>query len=206
MSEATAGRRQAGSAVGHPTGPRATGPALDRRRVLRLALALPAAAAFVGGCSGATARRKEPDPLVALADAARADVALAAAAVAADPGLSARIEPLRAARAEHAAALDAEVVRVGGVGGVPGGAAPASVGPTAAPAAPPTGSAQASGAAGASPSASVTPRVVTLAQVRDAVAASQRGAADLVPGLPAERVGLVASVAACCAAYAVVLA
>jgi hypothetical protein len=202
VSEATAGRRQAGSAVGHPTGPRATGPALDRRRVLRLALALPAAAAFVSGCSGATARRKEPDPLVALADAARADVALAAAAVAADPGLSARIEPLRAARAEHAAALDAEVVRVGGV---PGAAAPTSVGPTAAPAAP-SGSAPASAAAGTSPSASVTPRVVTLAQVRDAVAASQRGAADLVPGLPAERVGLVASVAACCAAYAAVLA
>jgi hypothetical protein len=202
VSEATAGRRQAGSAVGHPTGPRATGPTLDRRRVLRLAVALPAAAAFVSGCSGATARRKEPDPLVALADAARADVALAAAAVAADPGLSARIEPLRAARAEHAAALDAEVVRVGGV---PGAAAPTSVGPTAAPAAP-SGSAPASAAAGTSPSASVTPRVVTLAQVRDAVAASQRGAADLVPGLPAERVGLVASVAACCAAYAAVLA
>jgi hypothetical protein len=202
VSEATAGRRQAGSAVGHPTGPRATGPTLDRRRVLRLALALPAAAAFVSGCSGATARRKEPDPLVALADAARADVALAAGAVAADPGLSARIEPLRAARAEHAAALDAEVVRVGGV---PGAAAPTSVGPTAAPAAP-SGSAPASAAAGTSPSASVTPRVVTLAQVRDAVAASQRGAADLVPGLPAERVGLVASVAACCAAYAAVLA
>jgi hypothetical protein len=202
VSEATAGRRQAGSAVGHPTGPRATGPTLDRRLVLRLALALPAAAAFVSGCSGATARRKEPDPLVALADAARADVALAAAAVAADPGLSARIEPLRAARAEHAAALDAEVVRVGGV---PGAAAPTSVGPTAAPAAP-SGSAPASAAAGTSPSASVTPRVVTLAQVRDAVAASQRGAADLVPGLPAERVGLVASVAACCAAYAAVLA
>ena len=203
MSEATAGRRQAGSAVGQPTGPRATGPTLDRRRVLRLALALPAAAALVSGCSGVTARRKEPDPLVALADAARADAALAAAAVAADPGLSARIEPLRAARAEHAAALDAEVVRVGGA---PGAAAPTSVGPAAAPAAPPTGSAQAPGTAGTSPSASVTARVVTLAQVRDAVAASQRGAADLVPGLPAERVGLVASVAACCAAYAEVLA
>jgi hypothetical protein len=203
VSEATAGRRQAGSAVGQPTGPRATGPTLDRRRVLRLALALPAAAALVSGCSGVTARRKEPDPLVALADAARADAALAAAAVAADPGLSPRIEPLRAARAEHAAALDAEVVRVGGA---PGAAAPTSVGP----AAPPTGAAQAPATAGTSPSASasasVTARVVTLAQVRDAVAASQRGAADLVPGLPAERVGLVASVAACCAAYAEVLA
>jgi hypothetical protein len=203
VSEATAGRRQAGSAAGQPTGPRATGPTLDRRRVLRLALALPAAAALVSGCSGVAARRKEPDPLVALADAARADAALAAAAVAADPGLSPRIEPLRAARAEHAAALDAEVVRVGGA---PGAAAPTSVGP----AAPPTGAAQAPATAGTSPSASasasVTARVVTLAQVRDAVAASQRGAADLVPGLPAERVGLVASVAACCAAYAEVLA
>lgn len=202
MSEATAGRRQAGSAMGQATGPRTTGPTLDRRRVLRLALALPAAAALVSGCSGVTARRKEPDPLVALADAARADAALAAAAVAADPGLSARIEPLRAARAEHAAALDAEVVRVGGA---PGAAAPTSVSPTAAPAAPPTGSAQAPAADGTAPP-SATARVVTLAQVRDAVAASQRGAADLVPGLPAERVGLVASVAACCAAYAEVLA
>ena len=41
--------------------------------------------------------------------------------------------------------------------------------------------------------------------MRDAVAASQRGAAELVPDLPAERVGLVASVAACCATYAAVL-
>ena len=52
----------------------------------------------------------------------------------------------------------------------------------------------------------MSPRRVTLARVRDAVAASQRGAAQLVPDLPAERVGLVASVAACCATYAVVLA
>ena len=41
--------------------------------------------------------------------------------------------------------------------------------------------------------------------MREAVAASQRGAAELVPDLPAERVGLVASVAACCATYAAVL-
>ena len=37
-------------------------------------------------------------------------------------------------------------------------------------------------------------------------AASHVGAAELVENLPAERVGLVASVAACCAAYAEVLA
>jgi hypothetical protein len=47
---------------------------------------------------------------------------------------------------------------------------------------------------------------VSLARVREAVTASQRGAAQLVPDLPAERVGLVASVAACCATYAAVLA
>ena len=47
---------------------------------------------------------------------------------------------------------------------------------------------------------------VTLARVREAVAASQAGAAELVENLPAERVGLVASVAACCATYAAVLA
>jgi hypothetical protein len=38
------------------------------------------------------------------------------------------------------------------------------------------------------------------------VEASQVGAAELVENLPAERVGLVASVAACCATYAAVLA
>jgi hypothetical protein len=43
---------------------------------------------------------------------------------------------------------------------------------------------------------------VTLARVREAVKASQVGAAELVENLPAERVGLVASVAACCATYA----
>ena len=46
---------------------------------------------------------------------------------------------------------------------------------------------------------------VTLARVREAVAASQAGAAELVESLPAERVGLVASVAACCATYAALL-
>jgi hypothetical protein len=130
--------------------------------------------------------------LIALADGARSDAALAAAAVAANPDLSARVDPLRAARAEHAAALDAEVVRVGGT------PSSGSAAPTAAPTAPP-------------PSGTTVPptgvtQAVTLARVREAVAASQRAAAQLVPDLPAERVGLVASVAACCATYAAVLA
>ena len=169
MNDATAGRRGAGT----PT----VGVLVDRRRILQLALVLPVAAGL-GGCGAATDRRTDrPDPLIALADAARADAALAAAAVAADPALAARIDPLREARTEHAAALDAEVVRMGG--------------PSAAPTAAPV-------------TTTATP-AVTLARVREAVAASHVGAAELVENLPAERVGLVASVAACCAAYAGVL-
>ena len=169
MNDATAGRRGTGTPSGAVL--------VDRRRILALALVLPVAAGL-GGCGAATDRRTDrPDPLIALADAARADATLAAAAVAADPALAARIDPLREARTEHAAALDAEVVRMGG--------------PSAAPTAAPV-------------TTTATP-AVTLARVREAVAASHVGAAELVENLPAERVGLVASVAACCAAYAGVL-
>jgi hypothetical protein len=192
VNDATAAGRLPGSRAVAQAG---LSPTLDRRRVLQLMLALPAAATVVAGCSGATTDRDDrPDPLVALADAARADAALAAAVIAADPTVAARIDPLRAARTEHAAALDAEIVRVGGV---PSTATPSmapAVG-TAGPAAP----ADATGTAAPAP-------VATVARVREAVAASQRGAAELVPDLPAERVGLVASVAACCATYAAVLA
>jgi hypothetical protein len=160
-------------------------PGIDRRRVLALFLASAAAGGLVA-CGRGSDRPEEPDPLIALADAARADAALAAAAIAANPELTARVDPLRAARVEHAAALDAEVVRAGGT---PGSAAPAAPPPSVDAASP----------------AGVT-QSVTLARVREAVAASQRGAAALVPDLPAERVGLVASVAACCATYAAVLA
>ncbi len=178
-----------GAAAPRRDGPPARGPAVDRRRVLGLALLAPVAFGL-GACGiGPDRRRRDPDPLVALADAALADAALAAAAVAASPDLGARLEPLRAARTEHAAALDAEVVRAGG--------SPRSAAPTA----PPTAAA----APTAAEPAGVT-QAVSLARVREAVAASQRGAAQLVPDLPPERVGLVASVAACCATYAAVLA
>ena len=124
MNDATAAGRRPGSRAMAQAG---LGPTLDRRRVLQLMLALPAAATVVAGCSGATTDRDDrPDPLLALADAARADAALAAAVIAADPTVAARIDPLRAARTEHAAALDAEIVRVGG--------APSTAPPSAAPA------------------------------------------------------------------------
>jgi hypothetical protein len=199
VEDATAGWRRDGLL--------AAAPVLDRRRMLVLALVTPAAAIGLGACGPAAIRKpKAPDPLIALADAARADAALAAAAVAANPELATRVDPLRAARAEHAAALDAEVVRAGGT---PNPATPAPAAGTARASAAPAGRPSAPASAPASGSA-VAPtgvtQTVTLAKVREAVAASQRAAADLVPDLPADRVGLVASVAACCGAYVAVLA
>ncbi len=149
--------------------------ALSRRRLLAGMLLAPPALA---GCSlGSSTKDTAPDPLIALADAARADAALVAAVVTATPALAARLTPLRAARTDHAAALDAEVARL---------APSATATPTPARAAP---------AAAA-----------TQAAVQASVLASGKAAAAAALSLPAERVGLVASVAACCATYAAVLA
>jgi len=102
----------------------ATTPGLTRRRVLALAALAPVVAA----CTAAGTDDGGPDPLPALADAARADAALAAAALTADPTLTGRLEPLRAARAEHAAALDVAL----GAPPAPAAAAPAAGGDLAA--------------------------------------------------------------------------
>jgi hypothetical protein len=171
----------------HPAGPRGGPATLTRRRVLAALLLAPAALVGVTSCSLPGSDTPEgPDPLVALAARARADAALAAAVIAAEPALADRVEPLRAARAEHAGALDAEVARLE---------------PAAASAATAPGGEAAPGGEGGS-----APAAVPLALLRDAVLASARDAAEVALGLPAERVGLVASVAACCAAYAEVLA
>lgn len=149
---------------------------LSRRRVLA-ALAL--APMAVAGC--ALERTPDgPDPLLALADAARADAALAAAVVAADPGLAGRVDPLGAARTEHAAALDAEIARR------------ADAGARSAP-------------APATPPPAAPPAATRLADLRAAVTASGAAAAAAALILPAERVGLVASISACCATYGAVL-
>ncbi len=147
-------------------------PGPTRRQVLAALLLAPAAVAGVGACS--LGGEPQVDLLVALADQARADAALAAAAVAAEPDLASRLEPLRVARTEHAAALDAEVARLDA------DAAPPGPVPTPGP-------------------------QVTLATLRGALQASGRTAGEVALDVPAERVGLVASVAACCAAYAAVL-
>jgi hypothetical protein len=148
--------------------------ALSRRRMLAGLLLLPPA---VAGCAlGRAAGPTGPDPLIALADAARADAALATAAVAADQGLAAALQPLVDARTQHAAALDAEIARLD------------PDRPTPTPSSP--------------PSATRPGRT----EVQRAVLASGRAAGEVALGLPPERIGLVASVAACCSAYAEVLA
>jgi hypothetical protein len=158
--------------VNAPSGP-AAAPGITRRQMLAGLLLLPPALA---GCSTADVP-EGPDPLIALADAARTDAALATAAIAASPALSDRVQPLVDARTAHAAALDIEVARLD--------TARPSTTPTTAPA-------PAHGPA-------------TLAEVRAAVLASGQAAATAALDLPVERVGLVASVAACCSAYAEVL-
>ncbi|MEJ8279124.1 hypothetical protein [Pseudonocardia spirodelae] len=78
-----------------------------RRQVLAGTVAAVALAPLAAGCStAATTSDDASDALLAMADAARMDAALVVAAVTGDPSLAGRLEPLRAARMEHAAALD----------------------------------------------------------------------------------------------------
>ena len=150
----------------------AVGPGISRRSLLAaLLLAL-------AGCSVGPSAPTAPDPLIALAAAARSDAALAAAAIAADPTLADRVQPLVDARTQHADALEAEVARLDPQR-TPAPAATRSPAP-----------------AGGPPG---------LAEVRQAALASGTAAADAALTLPAARVGLVASVAACCTTYGAVL-
>lgn len=160
-------------------------------RVFPAIVAVPAVTAALGGCSliGGTAA-DPPDPLPGLADAARADAALAASLITADPSLRSRLEPLQSARAAHAAALDQMLGRP------PGSAVPAAATSPATPAAGPT-SAPATGSARTSEAG--------VAQLHEALVASTAAAADAALALPTEKVGLVASVAACCSTYAALL-
>ena len=90
MNDATAGRRGTGTPSGAVL--------VDRRRILQLALVLPVAAGL-GGCGAATDHRTDrPDPLIALADAARADAAPADDAYA-SAWYRARVAPVHIRRA-----------------------------------------------------------------------------------------------------------
>ncbi|OLM17233.1 MULTISPECIES: hypothetical protein [unclassified Pseudonocardia] len=99
-------------------------PGFTRRQVLGTAAAAVASWPVLSACSPGAARTDDAgDALLAMADGARMDAAMVAAAVTGDPALAGRLEPLRAARMEHATALDQA-----------GGRAPGSV---PAPATPP---------------------------------------------------------------------
>jgi hypothetical protein len=147
---------------------------IGRRRalaVLGLGVALPTLVA----CTSSAAD-EGPDPLIPLADRARADAVLVTAAITADPALAVQLDPLRSARADHAAALQQEIDRLTGE---PTPAAPA---PAPAPAGP-----------------------ADLDAVRQAVDAAAKEATGLVGRLSTERVGLVGAVAACCTTYSAIL-
>jgi len=150
---------------------------VTRRRVLVAALLAVPAAGATAGCSFGSSADDAPDPLIALADAARADAALARAVIAADGDLAEALQPLVDARTAHAAALEAEITRLD--------PDRATTTPTPPPAPAP----------GPDPTA----------RVRDACKASGAAAATAAVDLPAERIGLVAAVAACCTTYATVL-
>jgi hypothetical protein len=145
------------------------GTAVPRRAVLAALLLGPP---LVACAPARPTQAQAPDPLIALAQAARTDAALASAVIGASPDLAARVGPLRDARTEHAAALEAEVARQAGQ----------TV--TAAPPRP-----DAPGPAG-------------LDALRRSVAAAGESARQVALSVDAQRVGLVASVAACCTTYA----
>ncbi|SFM74489.1 hypothetical protein SAMN05216207_1002228 [Pseudonocardia ammonioxydans] len=110
----------AGTARRHPAR------AFTRRRMLATTAATVALPPVLAACAPGGQRQDDAtDALLALADAARMDAALAVAAVTADPALAGRLEPLRAARMEHAAALDQ-------AGGRAPGSAPTPASPPAA--------------------------------------------------------------------------
>ena len=146
---------------------------MTRRALLAALLLGPALAACAPPRS---AQAQAPDPLIALADAARADAALAAAVIAATPDLAGRVVPLRDARTEHAVALEAEVARQAG--------STATVAP---------------------PRPAAAPGATTVDALRRSLVAGGKAAGQVALSADVHRVGLVASVAACCTTYAAVL-
>lgn len=152
-------------------------PILGRRGALRLLALTPAAA--LAACSSDA----EPDRLLPLAKAAKADARLADAIGETHTGLAGRARAVSAARTAHARALQREIDRVN----------PRD--PDDPPSVPAPPKQQAPGSADAAAE-----------QLRAAAREAQEQAAKLVPELPAHRAGLAGSVAASCASLQEVLA
>lgn len=160
----------------------------SRRRVLRAGLTagglLVTAPAVLTGCSVLTPGTPDaPDPLESPARRAEADVTLARAVADGHPDLAPAATAYAADRQAHAAALRAELRRVN---------------PEMAP------------SSSAAPAPGVRPAFADGSDAGNALAAAtgraQNEAAALVAVLPGYRAALLASIAACCASHAVVLA
>jgi hypothetical protein len=152
-----------------------------RRTVLRTTAALAALGGLAGLTAGCARAPEGPDELEAPLAAARSDVAVATAAVAASPDLAPRLTPLADARRAHADALAAEVRRAR-----PDRAPAVDAAPAPAPVRP------------ASAAAAVTALKASLGSARDAAGA-------LALTTEPHRCGLLTSVAAGCAGHVVVL-
>lgn len=168
---------------------------IPRRPVLlgltAVAVAVPAGS-LLAGCG-----RGEPDPLEAVAARARSDAALIDSILAQPTlgaALSGRLGPVADARRQHAVALGVEL----------GETSPAPAPPPPDP--PPDQSSQPSSGpdSGSGVSSRPSPDDV-LPRVRTALDDSVHQAGRLVLTLPRQRAALVASIAACCAAYRAVL-
>jgi len=153
-----------------------------RRSTFRIAgFAAVGAVAVSGlaGCSGGddTASLEPPDPLIAQADRARNDAALATAAVAAMPDRSGALNLITAERTAHADALSAEIARLVGV--LEDGSAPTTRSLTT-----------------SAPPAPVAPP--SLDELRARLTESGRTAAALARSLSGYRAGLLGSISAAC--------
>lgn len=145
------------------------------------AVAVGPVAVGTAACTETPEEPPPPDPLVELAERARADATTATAVASAVPALAAAAGEVAAARGEHASALRAEVDRER----------------------PPASSTSPKPPAGEQPPADQASARTLLVE---ALASAQQQAADLVASLPTYRAGLVGSVAASCASLREVLA
>ncbi|MGH8920735.1 MAG: hypothetical protein ACRD0H_20780 [Actinomycetes bacterium] len=137
----------------------------------------------LAGCtSSAPPPLAEPDPLEGPAERAESDVALALAVAGAHPTLTATAAAFAADRQVHATTLRAELRRVRP------SPAPASTTPSRAPI------------------IAAVDQAAARDELAGAVEAAQDEAAGLVAMLPGYRAALLASVAACCASHAALLA
>lgn len=150
---------------------------LGRRDLLRLVALTPVTAALTTACGSG---KQQVDPLEAQAKSAESDAALARAIARAHPDLAGRAGSVASVRAQHATALRREIDRVNPPD--PDKPKPRQPRQNA-----PASSAQATSAMSG--------------RLRD----TQGKAAQLVPGLPAYRAGLVGSVSASCAGLQEVL-